>query len=299
MTGEKGRGPGDALEHGSSAGQSTSAPLPHPVTGDLFTSPVPPGSGWPGDPAQPDTPVAQDAGEVTALAAEASSVQEVDALVSVCRACPRLVAWRQEVAHTKRRQFLGEPYWGRPVASLGDTNPRILIVGLAPAAQGGNRTGRMFTGDRSGDWIMAALHRAGYATQAASWAAGDGLQLDGARILAPVHCAPPGNSPTPAERATCGTWLDRELQLTSMAEAALVLGGIGWQGLHSAAARLGWDVPRPRVKFGHGAQTRFRRPDGSELKVVGSYHVSQQNTFTGRLTEPMLDAVIAQLTAGD
>ena len=271
------------------------SPLPHPVTGQLFPSPVPPGTGWPGDPATPDTPVAHSAGEVTALAGQASSGSDVNALVSVCRACPRLVAWREEVAGTKQRRFLGEPYWGRPVPSLGDQRPRVLVIGLAPAAQGGNRTGRMFTGDRSGDWIMAALHRAGYATQAESWAAGDGLELHGVRIIAPVHCAPPGNKPTPDERAACGGWMDRELVLADSAESALVLGGIGWQSVHAAAARLGWQVPRPRVKFGHGAQTTFLRDDGTHLRVIGCYHVSQQNTFTGRLTEAMLDEVIGRL----
>lgn len=269
--------------------------LPHPLTGDPFPSPVPPGTGWPQDPGTPDTPVAHTPGEVAALAEASSSCSELDALVSVCRACPRLVAWREEVAAVKQRRFLGEPYWGRPVPSLGDPHPRVLVIGLAPAAQGGNRTGRMFTGDRSGDWIMAALHRAGYATQAASWAAGDGLELRGARMIAPVHCAPPDNRPTPEERAACGGWMDRELQLAGTAESALVLGGIGWQAVHAAAVRLGWAVPRPRVRFGHGAETVFTRDDGTHLRVVGCYHVSQQNTFTGRLTEAMLDEVVGRL----
>lgn len=271
------------------------SPLPHPITAQPFPSPVPPGTGWPGDPATPATPVAHSAGEVAALAGRASSGTDLDAMVSVCRACPRLVAWREEVAATKQRRFQGEPYWGRPVPSLGDQRPRVLVIGLAPAAQGGNRTGRMFTGDRSGDWIMAALHRAGYATQAESWAAGDGLELHGVRIIAPVHCAPPGNKPTPDERAACGGWMDRELVLADSAESALVLGGIGWQAVHAAAARLGWQVPRPRVTFGHGAETTFLRDDGTHLRVIGCYHVSQQNTFTGRLTESMLDEVIGRL----
>ena len=153
----------------------------------------------------------------------------------------------------------------------------------------------MFTGDRSGDWLYAALHRAGYASQPAALAAGDGQRLVGARLVAPVRCAPPDNKPTPAERACCGHWLDRELQLAETVESILVLGGIGWQSLHAAAMRIGWDVPRPRVAFGHGVQTVFTAPGGRHVQVVGCYHVSQQNTFTGRLTQAMLDEVVARL----
>lgn len=269
--------------------------LPHPVTGQRFSSPVPAGTGWPGDPADPTTPVATTEAEVARLAAAASSLDELAGRVSVCRACPRLVAWREAVAARKRRSFADQPYWGRPVPSFGNLDPRVLVVGLAPAAHGGNRTGRMFTGDRSGDWIFAALHRAGHANQPTAVAAGDGLRLTGARIVAPVHCAPPDNKPDPAERITCGHWLDRELLMLAGVRSILVLGGIAWQSLHAAAARIGWAVPRPRVRFGHGAQTVFVAPDGRHIKVVGCYHVSQQNTFTGKLTESMLDAGIAQL----
>ncbi|MDI9626937.1 MAG: uracil-DNA glycosylase [Acidobacteriota bacterium] len=274
----------------------TPAPiLPHPLTGQEFASPVPAGSGWPGDPATSHTPVATKAAEVARLAGSAASFAELCARVSVCRACPRLVAWRESVAVEKRHSFADQPYWGRPVPSFGDPEPRVLIIGLAPAAHGGNRTGRMFTGDRSGDWLYAALHRAGYATQPTAVAAGDGQRLDGARIVAPVHCAPPDNKPTPAERTTCGHWLDRELQLAETVESMLVLGGIGWQSLHAAAARIGWSVPRPRVRFGHAARTVFTAPAGRQIQVIGCYHVSQQNTFTGRLTQAMLDEVIALL----
>ncbi|GAA1131764.1 uracil-DNA glycosylase [Citricoccus alkalitolerans] len=276
--------------------------LPHPLTGQPFSSPVPSGTGWPEDPAGPTTPSATSAAQVRRLAGTAQSLTDVDARVSVCRACPRLVDWRESVAAGKRKAFLGEPYWGRPVPSLGDEQPRVLVVGLAPAAHGGNRTGRMFTGDRSGDWIHAALYRAGYAARPTSVSAGDGQRLRGVRMVAPVHCAPPDNKPTPAERAACGPWLDRELQLATTVESILVLGGIGWQSLHAAAARVGWALPRPRATFGHGAQTVFTVPGsgadaGSSrtVRVIGSYHVSQQNTFTGRLTEQMLDEVIARL----
>lgn len=269
--------------------------LPHPVTGQRFDSPVPPGTGWPEDPADARTPVAETDEMVADLARSSGSLAELGARVSVCRACPRLVEWRETVALEKRRSFGSEPYWGRPVPSFGDEQARVLVVGLAPAAHGGNRTGRMFTGDRSGDWLYAALHRAGYASQATAVAAGDGQRLIGARITAPVHCAPPGNHPTPAERATCGHWLDRELQLCTGVVSILVLGMIGWQSLHAAAARVGWQVPRPRVAFGHGVQTMLWTPDGRPVRVVGCYHVSQQNTFTGRLTEQMLDEVIALL----
>lgn len=270
--------------------------LPHPVTGVLFPSPVPPGTGWPGDPATERTPVAATEGQVARLAAAADDVAALDAVVSVCRACPRLVAWREGVAVTKRAAFADQPYWGRPGAGTGDPHPRVLVVGLAPAANGTNRTGRMFTGDRSGDWIYAALHRAGYANQAESRAAGDGLELTGVRIVAAVRCAPPANKPTPDERRTCGHWLDRDLELVAPGLVSmLALGSIGWDAALAAARRLGWTVPRPKPRFGHGAETTLATPQGREIQLLGSYHVSQQNTFTGRLTERMLDEVIARL----
>jgi uracil-DNA glycosylase len=275
--------------------------LPHPVTGHPFESPVPPGGGWPGDPADADTEVATTAAAVRRLAARPDQ-QTLQARISVCRACPRLVAWREQVALTRRRSFADQPYWGRPLPGWGEEHPWLLVVGLAPAAHGGNRTGRIFTGDRSGDWIYAALHRAGLATRSTSVAAGDGQRLVGVRIAAAVRCAPPDNKPTPAERDACAPWLDRELRLVEPGlRAVLALGGFAWDAALAAATRLGWSVPRPRPKFGHGARAVLHREasqgaDGGADPVVllGSYHVSQQNTFTGRLTEPMLDAVLAE-----
>ncbi len=185
--------------------------LPHPVTGELFSSPVPPGTGWPDDPAPAGTPVAETPGDVTRLAGQARSLGELSAAVSVCRACPRLVRWREDVAENKRAAFAGEPYWGRPIAGWGDDEPAVLVVGLAPAANGGNRTGRIFTGDRSGDWLFASLHRVGLAAQETSVHAGDGQRLVGARMVATVRCAPPDNKPTIEERDTCAPWLVEEL----------------------------------------------------------------------------------------
>jgi len=266
---------------------------PHPLTGQRFPSPVPPGTGWPEDPAAPGTPVAHDATDVVRLA-DGAGLGELVARQSVCRACPRLVAWREEVAATGRRSYAGQPYWGRPVPGWGDPAPWLLVVGLAPAAHGGNRTGRVFTGDRSGDWIFAALHRAGLGSQAESTYAGDGLKLRGARIAAAVRCAPPANKPTPLERDACARWLDREVELVGGSlEVMLALGAFAWDAALACARRLGWVVPVPRPKFGHGARVALARPDRPPVWLLGSYHVSQQNTFTGRLTEPMLDAVLA------
>ncbi len=271
--------------------------LPHPVTGQPFPSPVRPGTGWPGDPADGSTPVARTAAQAARLAAGAESVGELDARISVCRACPRLLAWREAVATVgKRASFADQPYWGRPGPGFGDARPQVLVVGLAPAANGTNRTGRMFTGDRSGDWIYAALHRAGYASQPDSVASGDGLELRGVRIVAAVRCAPPANKPTPAEREVCGHWLDRDLQLASgTVRSMLALGSIGWDAALASARRLGWAVPRPKPRFGHGAEVGLVTADGRPVRLLASYHVSQQNTFTGRLTEAMLDGVIARL----
>ena len=272
-----------------------SDPLPHPITGQPFASPVPPGTGWPGDPATASTPVANTPDAVARLAATASRA-ELDAAVTVCRACPRLVAWREDVAATKRSSFAGEPYWGRPVASFGDPDAAALVVGLAPAAHGANRTGRMFTGDRSGDWLYAALFRAGFANQPHATHAGDGLVLTGLRIIAPVHCAPPDNKPTTVEKATCAPWLDRDLELAAPhVTAIMALGSIAWDSTLAAARRLGWAVPRPKPRFGHAAEATLALPNGNPVRLVGCYHVSQQNTFTGKLTEPMLDAAIARL----
>ena len=269
--------------------------LPHPLTGRPFASPVAPGTGWPGDTADAGTPVATTPDAVARLAATASRA-ELDAAVTVCRACPRLVAWREDVAATKRSSFAGEPYWGRPVASFGDPDAAALVVGLAPAAHGANRTGRMFTGDRSGDWLYPALFRAGFANQPHATHAGDGLVLTGLRIIAPVHCAPPDNKPTTEEKATCAPWLDRDLELAAPhVTAIMALGSIAWDSTLAAARRLGWAVPRPKPRFGHGAEATLALPNGNPVRLVGCYHVSQQNTFTGKLTEPMLDAAIARL----
>ena len=187
--------------------------------------------------------------------------------MSVCRACPRLVAWREQVAVEKRRSFAGEPYWGRPIAGWGDAEPAVLVVGLAPAAHGGNRTGRIFTGDRSGDWLFAALHRAGLATQPTSTHADDGQRLVRTRMLAAVRCAPPANAPTPAERDTCAPWLDAEVAaVLPHLRAAVALGGFAWQALLGCLGRLGLDVPRPRPRFGHGAEVAGRRRPGGRAR---------------------------------
>jgi uracil-DNA glycosylase family 4 len=256
---------------------------------------VPPGSGWPGDPATPDTPVAHDAGDVRRLAAETPSLGELVARQSVCRACPRLVEWRERVAVERRRAFADEEYWGRPVPSWGAPDPRVLIVGLAPAAHGGNRTGRIFTGDRSGDWLFASLHRVGLAAIPTSTHAADGQRLLGTRVVAPVRCAPPANKPTPYERATCAPWLVRELAyISGSIRAIVVLGGYGWQALWPALKEAGYVMPMPRAKFGHGAEVELKAPDGGAALLIGCYHPSQQNTFTGRVTEPMLDTVLTR-----
>ena len=252
---------------------------------------APPGTGWPGDPAGPGTPVATGPAAVRELALTPTTMQELDARVSVCRACPRLVAWREEVAVTRRAAFAAEPYWGRPAPGFGPADARIAVLGLAPAAHGANRTGRVFTGDRSGDWLYAALYRAGLANQPTSVHAADGLRLTGTRVLASVRCAPPANKPTPAERDACRPWLAAELALLAPSmRAVVVLGAFGWQALWPALAAAGLaTAPVPRPAFGHGAEVRV-----GALTVLGCYHVSQQNTFTGRLTEAMLDAVFAR-----
>jgi uracil-DNA glycosylase family 4 len=256
---------------------------------------VPPGSGWPGDLADAATPVAHAAADVARLAAAAPDIDELTARVSVCRACPRLVDWRESVARTGRRAYAGQTYWGRPIPGWGDSAPWLLVVGLAPAAHGGNRTGRVFTGDRSGDWIFAALYRAGLAAIPTSVAADDGQALHGARIAAAVRCAPPDNKPLPSERDACAPWLDREVVLVDgSVRVLLALGAFAWDAALACARRLGWQVPVPRPRFGHGAEVSLPRPAGAPVQLVGSYHVSQQNTFTGRLTEPMLDAVLAR-----
>lgn len=252
--------------------------------------PVRPGTGWPGDPATATTPVATDPGSVRTLAASAGSLAELTARQSVCRACPRLVAWREQVAATRRRAFQSERYWGRPVPGWGDEHPGVLIVGLAPAAHGGNRTGRIFTGDRSGDVLFESLWRCGLAIKPTSVAADDGQRLLGARMVASVRCAPPENKPTVSERDTCEPWLAAELDLLSPDVRVIVcLGHFAWQAVWRTLGRARLRVPAPRPAFGHGREVIL---DG--LLVLGCYHPSQQNTFTGRLTGAMLDAVFGR-----
>ena len=215
----------------------------------------------------------------------------------MCGACPRLVKWREDVARDKRASYAAEPYWGRPIAGWGSPTPRVLIVGLAPAANGGNRTGRIFTGDRSGDWLFAALHRAGLATQPGSVHAGDGQRLIDTRMVAAVRCAPPLNKPTTEERDTCAPWIDAEIALVAASlHTVVALGSFGWNAALRSFRSLGWEVPRPKPRFGHGAEAVIGGPDG-DVVLLGSYHPSQQNTFTGTLTEPMLDAVLGRAAA--
>jgi uracil-DNA glycosylase len=254
---------------------------------------------WPDDPAGPGTPVAHSAAEVTGLAGGAATLHELTARQSVCRACPRLVAWREHVALTRRRAFRGERYWGRPVPGWGSERPRLVIVGLAPAAHGGNRTGRVFTGDRSGDFLFASLYRTGFAVQPTSVTAGDGQRLVDARMVAAVRCAPPDNKPEPAERDTCAPWLDAELRLVAADLRVVVcLGGYAWQAIWPAMSSIGFARPRPRPAFGHGAEVRLTSPGAPDgVAVIGCYHPSQQNTFTGRVTPAMLDAIFLRARA--
>jgi len=203
--------------------------------------------------------------------------------------CPRLVAWREEVASVKRASFADDDYWGRPVAGFGDPHATIAVIGLAPAAHGANRTGRMFTGDRSGDWLYRAMFRSGLANQPHSVSRGDGLELRDAWVTAPVRCAPPANRPTPLERDQCSMWFDAELGLLTSVRVFVTLGQFAYQSVWSHLRRSSLDLPTPRPTFGHGREVPV---DGST--IVMSYHVSQQNTFTGRLTEPMLDAVFTR-----
>ncbi|MFC9331490.1 uracil-DNA glycosylase [Kitasatospora sp. NPDC057015] len=227
---------------------------------------------------------------------------ELDAAVVDCRACPRLVAWREEAARTKRRAYLDWDYWARPIPGFGPPDAPLLLVGLAPAAHGANRTGRIFTGDPSGDLLYAELHRLELASRPDSVRHGDGLELYGVRITDPVRCAPPDNRPTPAERDTCRPWIARELALLRpTARAVVALGGFAWQALLPALAAAGWEPPRPRPAFGHGAHVSLPAADGGPpLELFGCYHVSPRNTFTGRLTPVMLRDVLrtAARTAG-
>jgi uracil-DNA glycosylase family 4 len=224
-----------------------------------------------------------------------TDVAALDALAEEivrCRACPRLVEWREEVAREKRASFRDQSYWGRPVPGFGDARARVLVAGLAPAAHGANRTGRVFTGDRSGDWLFAAMFRAGFANQPTATAIDDGLELHDAYIAAAVRCAPPANKPTPAERDRCLPFLVRELEALAAVNVIVVLGGFAYEAVGRVLAASGSPLPVPRPKFGHGVEVTTDR-----AVVLGCYHPSQQNTFTGRLTEPMLDDVFLRARA--
>ncbi len=239
-----------------------------------------------------DDVTSRTAADVQTSAAAATGLTALDAAIADCFACPRLVAWREEVAVVKRASFRDQDYWGRPVPGFGPADAAIGILGLAPAAHGGNRTGRVFTGDRSGDVLFAALHRAGLANQPTSVAADDGLTLTGTRIFAAVRCAPPDNKPTPVERDTCAPWLLKELSLIAPTlKVVIALGAFAWAAWWPAMTRAyGVGAPVPRPRFGHGA--RVSLPGVPDL--LGCFHVSQQNTFTGRLTPAMLDDVIGR-----
>jgi uracil-DNA glycosylase family 4 len=218
-----------------------------------------------------------------------AALEALNEAVVDCRRCPRLVEWRERVAREKRAAFRDWTYWGRPIPGFGDPAARVLILGLAPAAHGGNRTGRIFTGDRSGDFLFAGLHRVGLANQAESIHSGDGLQLLGAYMVAAVRCAPPANLPTPQERATCSDWLEREVALLPDVHLVLCLGGFAWESALRLRASLGGTVTRPKPKFGHGVVA-----EGEPWPLLGCFHPSQQNTFTGKLTPAMLDDVLTQ-----
>ncbi len=223
-------------------------------------------------------------------------LEELAAEIHACRRCPRLGEWREARAADPPRRYRGEEYWARPLSGFGDPAARVAIVGLAPAAHGANRTGRMFTGDRSGEWLYATLHRAGYANRPHSERRGDELRLSNAYVTAVVRCAPPANRPSPAERDNCVPYLERELALLDRSELIVALGAFAWDGALRAIRGLGGEIPRPRPRFGHGAEARAGR-----WTLLGCYHPSQQNTFTGRLTAPMLDRIFArasELTAG-
>ncbi|MBA8822841.1 uracil-DNA glycosylase family 4 [Saccharopolyspora lacisalsi] len=228
------------------------------------------------------------------VAAASSDLAELDAAIPHCTACPRLVEWRERVAREKRAAFRDQGYWGRPVPGFGPHDASIAVVGLAPAAHGANRTGRMFTGDRSGEVLYRALYDVGLASHPRSESLGDDLTLRSTRITAPVHCAPPANKPTPGERDTCGSWLTRELELLRPTlRVVVVLGAFGWQSLLPIPDSAGWRVPRPRPKFGHDAHVRLpATDDGADLHLLGCYHVSQRNTQTGLLTPEMLRGVL-------
>ena len=222
------------------------------------------------------------------IAASADSIVKLQEHVVACRACPRLVDWREEVSRVKRRMYRDEDYWGAPLAAFGDPDARLLVVGLAPAAHGGNRTGRMFTGDRSGDWLFGALYRAGFANQPESTRPGDGLELTGALITAAGRCAPPANKPTVEELTTCRPYIAREIELLPNLRVVVALGRIAFDAFLRAYADSGRSMPSRKPPFGHGVESEL--PDGGPV-LISCYHPSQQNTQTGRLTLDMLDAV--------
>jgi uracil-DNA glycosylase family 4 len=217
-----------------------------------------------------------------------SDLEALEARVVECRRCPRLVEWREKVAREKRAAFADEEYWGRPVPGFGDPAARVIVLGLAPAAHGGNRTGRVFTGDRSGDWLFASLHRSGFANQPKSVSRDDGLRLRDCWVAAAVRCAPPANRPSPQERDNCLPWTVGELELLPDAQVIVCLGAFAWDAGLRVRATLGEPVPRPKPRFGHGTELDGRRV------LLGCFHPSQQNTFTGKLTEPMMDGVFAR-----
>jgi uracil-DNA glycosylase family 4 len=218
--------------------------------------------------------------------------------IETCRACPRLVAWRQESAAKPPRRFAGDEYWARPVPGFGDPAARLLVVGLAPAAHGGNRTGRVFTGDSSGDFLFAAMHRAGFASQPESTRRGDGLTLSEAYVLAPVRCAPPDNRPTPDEFDRCQPYFARELALLPNVRVFLALGALAWTATLRVLGESGAASPRPVPTFRHGSEVEIDIPGRGPVSLLGSYHVSRQNTNTGRLTPAMFDAVLARVREG-
>jgi uracil-DNA glycosylase family 4 len=238
---------------------------------------------------QLDLPVPYPADVVTG----GDELGDLSAAIVACRRCPRLVSWREDVARVKRAAYRNEEYWGNPIPGWGDPSARVVVIGLAPAAHGANRTGRMFTGDRSGEWLYRALWRAGFANQPTSTGREDGLELSDVWVTAPVRCAPPANRPTPAERDACATWFDAELRLLPEARVFVVLGDFAYRALWSHLKRRGVPLPSPRPRFAHGAEV----PLESGSTVIASFHPSQQNTFTGRLSEGMLDAVFSRAAA--
>ena len=249
--------------------------------------PVPPGTGWPGDVATAATPVAHDADEVRELAAGAPTLLELVARQSVCRACPRLVDWREEVARVRRRSFATEQYWGRPIPGWGDDEPEIVIVGLAPAAHGGNRTGRVFTGDRSGDFLFASLYRCGLADSPVSVTAGDGQRLRHTRMVAAVRCAPPADKPTPGERDTCAPWLAEELRrITPSARVLICLGGFAWQALWPVLRATGFVLPSRRPPFGHGAEAELGPPPVPACADAPAARAGRRSCCSAAITQP-------------